>query len=149
VKLASAPQWDDEFSGDDDDNSSLENTIVGPLQQVIDDQQTIVSTVPPNSSIARTFQSVTIESQFSEPSIFDNASTSLPVARRVRRTESVTSFATSVAEGNQGQRRTPNLPGDHVYGSAFQCKICGEVLVGIRHRADWNVCMLLLAEIGS
>jgi hypothetical protein len=139
MKLASAPEMGEPSSTEEDSNSSIGDTVVDPRQRVAEDQATIVSTVRSGMSLARTFQSATIESQFSEPSIFDNMSISAHSSRRFRPAESVTSFATSVGEGlGQGQRRVPNLPEDHVYGSTFQCRICGDVLTGIRHRADWK-----------
>jgi hypothetical protein len=151
MKLASAPDMAEVSSTGDDDNSSIGDTIVDPRRQAAEDQETIVSTVRSSISLTRTFQSATIESQFSEPSIFDNMSISIPATRRVRPAESVTSFATSVAEGvGHGQRRVPNLPDDHGYGSTFQCKICGEILAGIRHRADWKyVCSLLRVVVAN
>lgn len=132
LKLASAPEIGAQSSASEDERTSIRGTIVP-------DQQTIISTDPSNMSHAITFQSVTIESQFSDPSIFDNMSVSVRAARRFRPPESVTSFTTSVAEGlDQGQRRVPGLPADHVYGTPLTCKICGDLLTGIQHRADWK-----------
>lgn len=138
IRLASAPEME-ESSAADDENSSTGETIVDPRREAFEDQQTITSTVRSSISVARTCQSITIKSQFSEPSIFDHMSSSAAVTRTVRPAESVTSFATSGAEGmGHGQRRVPNLPDQHVYGSTFQCKICGDVLTRIQHRADWK-----------
>jgi hypothetical protein len=138
MKLASAPEMG-EFYAEDDGNSSTGDTIVDAGRQVVEDQQTIVGTARSSISVTRTFQSTTIESRFSDPSIFDNASIHVPTPGRVRRAESVTSFATSVARGmDYGQRRVPNLPVDHVYGSTFRCNICGDTLTTIRHRSDWK-----------
>jgi hypothetical protein len=138
IKFESAPGMD-ETSSTEEDSSSLEATIVDPRRNIVEDQQTIVSTIRTSISLTRTVQSTTIASDFSDPSIFDNMSISVPLARRVRPPESVTSFATSMAEGlDQGQRRIPNLPEEHEYGSPFQCQICGDVQTGIRNRGDWK-----------
>ena len=137
-KLASAPEME-ESSWAEDDSSSVGGTFVGSHHQVAQDQQTIGNTVRSSISFTNTFQSITIASEFSEPSIFDNLSISIPVARRVRPAESVTSFATSAADGfEHGQRRIPSLPEAHEYGSPFQCQICGDILTGVRNRADWK-----------
>jgi len=134
MKLASAPEMEAQDFVDDDGGSSIDDTIVDPRLQ---HHQT--NTIRSSISLTRTFQSVTVESRFSDPSMFDSMSVSVPAGRRVRPAESATSFATSVAEGYvQGQRKVPNLPEDHVYRSAFQCKICGDILTSIRHRADWK-----------
>jgi hypothetical protein len=143
VKFVSAPEIGTQSSSSEDNRTSIGDTIVL-------NQQTLISTDPSNTSHAITFQSVTIESQFSEPSIFDNMSISIPPARRVRPAESVTSFATSVADvPGQGLRRVPHLPADHVYGTAIQCKICGDMLTGIQHRADWKQVFLSLQSYTS
>lgn len=137
-KLASAPEMEENTSVEDD-SSSVGGTVVDPYRQVVQDRQTIGSTVRSSTSLTNTFQSITIASEFSEPSIFDNLSISIPVSRRVRPAESVTSFATSAADGlEHGQRRIPSLPEDHEYGSPFQCRICGDILAGVRNRADWK-----------
>lgn len=132
-------------------DSSIGDTIVNPRHGVVEDQQTIGSTVRSSISLSKRFQSITISSQFSEPSIFDSMSLSVTDARRVRPAESVISFASSVAEGMEhGQRRVPNLPEDHEYGSRFQCQICGQILTGIRHRAGWEyVCSVLSVAIAD
>jgi hypothetical protein len=137
-KLASAPEMEGNTSAEDD-SSSVRGAVLDPRCQVAQDQQTIGSTVRSNISLANTFQSIAIASEFSEPSIFDNLSISIPVARRVRPAESVISFATSAADGlEHGQRRIPSLPEDHEYGSPFQCQICGDILAGVQNRADWK-----------
>jgi hypothetical protein len=136
IMLASAPEAGDSSSISDKDDSSIADTIVGPRRGSYGDQETTISTGRSSISLTQTFQSVTISSQFSEPSIFDRMSVLIPTTRKSRPTESVTSFTSSVLE--QGQRRVPNLPEDHDYSSSFQCKICGEILNSIRHQADWK-----------
>ena len=138
MKFESAPGMH-ETSSTEDGGSSLDAIIVDPHRNIVKDQQTVVSTIRTSISLTRTVQSTAIASDFSDPSLFDIMSISVPRARRVRPPESDTSFATSMAEGlDQGQRRIPNLPEQHEYGSPFQCQICGDVQTGIRNREDWK-----------
>jgi hypothetical protein len=138
IKFASAPGMD-ETSSTEDDSSSLEVTVVDPRRYIVEDQRTFVSAVPTSISLTRTLQSTAIASDFSDPSIFDTMSISVPPVRKPRPPASVTSFATSIADGlDQGQRRIPNLPVEHEYGTPFQCQICGDVVTGVRNRADWK-----------
>jgi hypothetical protein len=137
-KLNSAPEFND-GSSSTDGSSSIEDTVVDPRRRVGHDQQTIGSTVRSSMSAFSHQQSITTAFGFSEPSIFDNQSIHAPVARRVSRAESVTSFATSMADGpDRGHRRIPNLPEDHEYGSTFPCPFCGEILRDVQNRADWK-----------
>lgn len=122
-----------------DDNSSSGDTVVGLERHVAYDEVTLASTLRSSLSIPSTYESITTGSGFSDPSIFDNQSSSAPRARRPYSiAESMTSFATSRADGLEyGQRRIPNMP-DHEYDAPFQCYICGDILTTIRHRTDWK-----------
>jgi hypothetical protein len=137
-KLSSAPVMT-ENSSLDDDNSSSADTVVGRQHQNAPDTATQASIVRSSLSIPSTYQSITTGSKFSDPSIFDNQSIIAPRASRpFSYAESMTSFATSMADGLEyGQRRIPNMP-DHEYDASFQCHVCGDVLTRIRHRADWK-----------
>ena len=86
--------------------------------------------------LSRTYQSTTTRSTFSENSIFDHNGTTFQAFVRA---ESVTSFASSMADGGESsQRRVPSLPEGHEIGSPFQCQICGDTLRNIRNSADWK-----------
>lgn len=122
-----------------DDNSSSGDTVVGRRRQIAPDDATLASTVRSSLSVPSTYESITTGSAFSDPSIFDNQSIPVPrTSRPYSFAESMTSFATSMADGlGYGQRRIPNMP-DHDYDAPFQCPICGDVVTRIRHRADWK-----------
>jgi hypothetical protein len=122
-----------------DDTSSSGDTVVGNQRRVAPDEVTLASTVRSSMSLPSNYQSITTGSGFSELSIFDSQSISVPRGSRPYSfAKSNTSFATSRADGlDYGQRRIPNMP-DHEFDSPFQCNICGDVLTRIRHRADWK-----------
>jgi hypothetical protein len=84
-------------------------------------------------------QSVTTASGFTEPSLFDTSSHLPHGARPDRVAESVTSFATSMADGlGHGQRRIPRPPENHDFQGPFRCQICGIILTDIHNLADWK-----------
>jgi hypothetical protein len=144
AKFASAPAFDENAFNNDDD-SSADATVVDGNHSVAPSQQSSYSNIRSRMSHPSTHQTITTASGFSEPSIFDNQSISIRISGP-RTAESVTSFATSLADGlEHGQRQIPKLPENHDYGSAFQCTICGEILTQVRTRADWKyVCVFII-----
>lgn len=120
-----------------DDNATISEGTVRPHDRRI--SQIYTSTIRSSISLPSTYPSVTTRTDFSEHSIFDQNSIIIPSKSRYSVAESVTSYSSSLAEGTlYGQRRLPNLPGDHDFELPFQCQICGDTLTRIRHRADWK-----------
>jgi hypothetical protein len=136
-KKASAPAMGPD-SSNEDETSSMSETVTDNVQHRISIRRSPRTSIIDSSvSFASIYQSNTTVSDFSNPSIFDHDAVQLPVIQKARIVaESVTSFATSMADG--GQRRVPNLPYEHDFESPFQCTICGDVLRDIRSRADWK-----------
>ena len=120
----------------DDDNTSIGETIVGgEHRDIVDDVIATHSSIRPPS----TFISTVTGSGFSEPSIFDRNSILIPHPQRQSIAESMTSFASSMADGlDYGRRRVPDLPDNYDFESSFQCQICGDILTRIRNRAEWK-----------
>jgi hypothetical protein len=127
-------------SSRDSDAASDAETALDPMRDQAVINHGRPSVIRSSIGSACNYQSITTASNFSEPSIFDRDSARIPPHHRRRSVaESLTSFATSVAEGDEnGQRRFPSLPSNHDFDSSFQCKICGDLLNDISNRADWK-----------
>jgi hypothetical protein len=139
-KMASAPAMGLSSSNDDETSSASETVIDHVQHQAFVGRSPRTSIVESSMRFASIYQPNTTVSDFSNPSIFDHDVIQFPVVRKSRIiAESVTSFATSMADGAEnGQRRVPNLPYEHDFESSFQCMICGDVQGDIRNRADWK-----------
>jgi hypothetical protein len=119
------------------DDRSDGDTVIAPNNQSAHlSAPSVHSTVRPPSH----YRSVTTQSTFSDPSLFDSDSIAAPRQRRnLPAAESVTSFVTSLADGPEyGQRRIPPLPDNHDFDAPFQCQVCGDTQLNIRNRADWK-----------
>lgn len=128
------------FPSDNDSLIVSKSVIHSKQHQVCTSQSPRASIIQSSVGFTSNYQSNTSVSGFSDPSIFDHDAVQFPTTRNNRAVaESVTSFATSVAnEAEGGQRRVPNLPDEHDFESAFECKICGDVLRDIRNVIDWK-----------
>ena len=135
-KVASAAQVDSTPIPFMDDHSDGDTVIALNNQLAHLSAPSVHSTVRPPSH----YQSVTTQSTFSNPSLFDSDSIAAPRQRRnLPVAESVTSFVTSLADGPEyGQRRIPHLPDNHDFDAPFQCQVCGDTQLNIRNRADWK-----------
>lgn len=140
IKLSLAPQIDDVVLSDDDDNrSSTEETIAGPQDRALLDQQPPPSIVHSNYTVTSGYQSTVTASAFSGSSIFDSDPVTITRRPVPLAPQSVTSFATSINDGSDnGLRRIPNLPENHIFGTPFQCQVCGDVQRGIHSRVQWK-----------
>ena len=72
-------------------------------------------------------------------SIFDSTSSNPAKKPKVRAPASVTTFASSVLEGNS-QRRSrgiPKMPEDQPWGTPFNCTVCGDYLENVWSSVQW------------
>lgn len=135
-KLASASVMDTASSSGDENSTTCGTVADQSRQNPVIEQSRPPSTIQSSMDISRTYQSTTTRSTFSGISIFDHNGTTFQTSVRA---ESVTSFASSMADGGERRHRlVPSLPEGHEIGSPFQCQICGDKLRNIRNRADWK-----------
>jgi hypothetical protein len=120
-----------------EENSTTCGTVADRSRQnPIIEQSRPPSTIQSSMGLSRTYHSTTTRSTFSEISIFDHDGTTFQTSVRA---ESVTSFASTMADGGESrQRHVPSLPEGHEVRSPFQCQICGDMLRSIRNRAEWK-----------
>jgi hypothetical protein len=132
IKLESAPIYRaTSSSSSSSSSSSTQHELVHPAS----------ITRPSTAGLSNVYQSTVTDSLFSDVSLFDRELASPRITRRAITTApSVTSFATSNASdwGGGNRRRAPSLPQSHVFGTSFQCRICGDILRDIRNKADWK-----------
>jgi hypothetical protein len=140
LQLASRPMTDS-FDSNSDDDSSVANTVRDTNSQPKDTHRPSIDLSITHESV--THESITTVSELSEPSLFDNNSAMFSRRQYSSDAESITSFATSIADGSEhGQRKIPKLAENHDFEAVFQCQICGEMLRSIRNRADWKLVRL-------
>ena len=85
-----------------------------------------------------------VSSDFTAPStrlssIFDSASFNPAKKPKARAPASVTTFASSVLEGNSQKRSRgiPKMPEDQPWGTPFSCTVCGDYLENIWSSVQW------------